>query len=377
MRRVLRRAAQREPVPDPGDVWGWLDFYKRAVRAADYEEAACIGERLLDFGFDLRVINVLRWPRFDTHFQYHRLPRAYWDSMRRPLMRFVIDNPRSPWGGFFLRWFLPRGSGAAARLRRKANAERLRAFPLKRYGWMRAELGKDQLIAGEFRSALADYRAALECFPEDWPSRFFLGEALLCLGHARRAQAVFNGALKSAGTRDFAEAAAWRGEMYLWTGDYSRALSVLDKACSASAREACVWKAGALLKLGRHSLARSILEAELRRQPGDLEAVIWLAESLWRLGRPKDALRALQRAESAGGHLYRTFIRTVRALTFDEMGMRRARDREFKAIPVDVLNFVRRRWGKRSLDRRQTLESILDLSRGVRRDGYERAAWTR
>lgn len=377
MANVLEKASRRCPAPGTRDHWGWLDRYKWAVRSAHYAEAALIGERLLDLEFDLRFINVLRWPRFDSHFQYHSLPGAYWDFIRKPLLRFVRDQPRSPWGCFFLRWVLPPGRGTSARRRRRAIARRLKGFSLKRYGWMRAESAKDHLIRGEFAQAVTEYRAALKCFPGDWPSLFFMGETLLCQGSASEAAAVFDRALRAAPARDAGEAEAWRGEAYLWVGDYKKALVLLESASRKSARHAAGWRGGALLKLGRLREARAVLKNALRENPNDTEARIWRAEALLRSGKPREVLRELAKADGENGHLYAVFLHALRALAYGAMGSKPAMAREFKALPSPVLRFLRRKRLNEKRDHGQVLESLLEFSRGVRRDGYERAVWMR
>ncbi len=163
-----------------------LELYKQAVRANDFAAAAAAGDDVFAAGAPpVSVLNVLRWPRFDTQFNYHALSADYWNALDAATSAFLAASPRSPWAAFFRRWSINHGERPTRRAEMAANAKRLRAAPVKTWGWMRAELAKDHLILGLFRDAERDYRAALAYDPGDWPSRLFLAETLLCLGRKR------------------------------------------------------------------------------------------------------------------------------------------------------------------------------------------------
>lgn len=353
-----------------------LDAYKAAVRRHDYAAAAQAGDAVLAEGWPaVSTLNVLRWPRFDVQFDYHQLGAEYWSALDAGTAAFLKAQPRSPWAPFFRRWAINHGERPSRRAEMAANAKRLRAAPVAEWGWMRAELAKDHLVLGLFKDAERDYRAALTYDPGDWPSRMFLAETLLCLRRKRDAFAACARAIDDADDCR-GDALAWAGEIDLWAGRRKEARARLKEAGGLEAEQSFCWMGGLLVGDKRYEEALLVTQLGLKKRPRDSEARIWRAEALLRLGRPEEALAELEAAGADGGPTFILFLGVMKTLALEALGRRVEAEHVFRALPAAPFDFTAKRL-KGEHTPSKLCEKLLKLAGGIRRDGYERALWMR
>jgi cyclic pyranopterin phosphate synthase len=195
-------------------------------------------------------------------------------------------------------------------------------------GPLHAYRGQDLLRRGETGLGLAALERAARLEPAGWILAW-LGEALRASGRREEAAAAFDRALTLDPRYD--NAWAWRGTMKLAAGDAAGALADLDRAL-ALRPTARAWhdRARALRASGRVPESLDALEraARLNAELGwggprpeaataaleeiralerglDPRLAEWEGETLLRLGRPKDAVLALENASSAWGQAWR------------------------------------------------------------------------
>jgi tetratricopeptide (TPR) repeat protein len=206
---------------------------------------------------------------------------------------------------------------------------------------LHAYRGQDCLRRGETGLGLAALERATRLEPAGWILAW-LGEALRAAGRREEAAAALDRALKLDPRYD--NAWAWRGTMRLSAGDAAGALADLDRALKLRPT-ARAWhdKARALRALGRIPESLDALEAaarlnaelgwggprpeaaavaleQIRALDGALDPRLaeWEGETLLRLGRNDEALKALAGASSAWGLAWRGEARMALAgLTAD------------------------------------------------------------
>ncbi|HVE13470.1 MAG TPA: tetratricopeptide repeat protein [Elusimicrobiota bacterium] len=164
-----------------------------------------------------------------------------------------------------------------------------------RYAFARFLRGRLLLHAGKYAAARKEFAAALARRPAFWKARAFSAEALLCEGRRRDALREMDRAIAAARGLERAQALAWRGELRLWLGDYRRALTDADAGTSGGAPFAFCWRGAARLLLGLPG-ALEDLDAAIRLNPRDCEALTWRGEARRLAGRPKEALADLDAA---------------------------------------------------------------------------------
>ena len=128
--------------------------------------------------------------------------------------------------------------------------------------------------------------------------------------------------------------------------------------------------------LGRHGEALDELNKGAAVLPEDLEGRAWRAETLYRLGRFKEAIEETQ-ADPIFINSSHFYFRVVRGLSWAALGDNQAMEKDFDSIDSEVITFVSKKMGITAGNSvgniRRILEGILELSQGVRRGAYEGA----
>lgn len=383
MRRVLNRARRLSSAQQ--DVPSLVGRLRLALCLGRCAEAAGLGESILDRTRRFEDLNPLYRPALIDldDFKGYRISVAYKRAIKRAFEKHIALRPKSPWGYYYYRQFGDKFAGGDREWEAHAWClEKLRTFPLRRYGWMRYHMGLDLLYEHDFPAAVEQLKLAMRYSKgEDWRSQCLIGEAFLCQGDLPAALAAFSAAWRRALPQYRGYVMAWRGEVLLWAGRYKEALKVLHDVMEGGSPVplAACWKGGALLKLGRYREALGVLETAVAT-PSDQEARVWLSEALYRLGRWRQALReadSVKRISVVPNFYGRVVAGLARGALGDAAGMRR----EYGRVPREVLAYVRQKKalgaGNSAACVRQTLEAVLELSRGVRRGNYETAVWMR
>ena len=370
MARVLNDAALAASPAADADVNGLIDRFQLALCRCDNEEAARMGEAVLDRTRrlkDLESLSVPILPGFDG-IQLAPAFRNYSMKAMRAAQKYAAARPRSPWGDYIqIQWQVQMDPSPEAQAR---CYRRLTAFPASRYGWMRFTIGRDLLYRGKFRSAIKHLEVARDfSSPPDWRSQCYIAEAHVFQGDMAGALRAFRKAEELAADAR-GEATAWKGAALLWAGRYRLALRVLDGIPQeAQSPYALCWKGAALSKLRRFRPALTALDEVLARFPDDFEARVWRAETLLRAGRAREALRdadAVCAREGERNH-YATAVRGLaRAALGDDAGMQS----DLRLMPTPLIRIALRRLGlaeARKRDTEKILENILESSRGLRR----------
>ena len=375
MRKTLRRARERAKTHADGGVKDLRGRFWLAVAAGDFVEAAGWGEKILDATRDADAMAWLNWPFMFKEPMLAAVPAEYRKELLDALDRCVREAPESPWG-YFYRGVL---DGDA-----HSDIERIAGFDPKRYGWMRFRLAKRLvLIDGNYTRALPEFRlAARFSKPGHWLSECGVGEALLCRGDRAGALAAFRAAERMVPKEQRPEFLTWKGALLLWIGRYRPALAALNQGIAGGAvrRLGFCWKGGALMLLGRYDEAIEALDRGLGFLPGDVEARIYRAETLYRKRRYAAALRDTEKAVRAGGGGAGFYIDVIAALAHRGKGDLAKMRGAYLRLPPEVVAFVRTKLGVAGEDDAavfNVLEGILTLSRGVRRGSYETGIWLR
>lgn len=378
--KALRGALASSRPPARADIDGWLLRYRLATALMDFAEAARIGETILDASRRLNHIEALTWPVLIDDFPNSYRPRALVVLMEKALAGYISKNEDSPWGYYFRLYLLDRMRDRHPTVIH--DIARLREFPAKRYGWMRYEPAMYHLHTLNFEDAIADYRAAAACSdPPHWRALYRQAEAQFCLGNLPAARRGLADALLGAEDRQRAQLLAYASWLELMSGDDRRAWTLWKQAEGLGVRRYPRHVPGALLlRLGRLPESLKALEEVLAGEPGNEQALLWHAEALLSEDRADEALASADRAVALekGGNFYGVMLRGLAsAKRGDDESLERAR----QAMPPEVLRFVESKSPPRSRRAPQRtveiFQSVLELSRGIRKDGYLRKAWMR
>ena len=374
--RALLRSRRRE-LRVAGGLESLLHRFEAALLCLDFDEAADAGEKVLDATRSFSQLNKIFRPFFRVEFDFIALSPRYKRRCLAELEGHLARRPGSPWGHYFrslLTDMLGLGEPAPDDIRR------INSLPKARYGWMRSHVGEYQLIAKrDFPAAREAFAAAARaCKPGNWAAQCFLAETYLCEGDHAACRRAFAVAEKMAPAAERGEVLAWRGEVLLWSGDYARALKELDAAVARHARFAQGWRGGALVKLGRYDEALVALEPATALVPHDAEARTWRAEALYRLGRFREACAEADLADTRYGRYGGFHLYALRGLSRGALGDARGMRADFDRLPRDVVDFAAKALRLKTVssgDAPRVFEAVLELSRGVRRGGYENSVW--
>lgn len=378
--QTLEKARAAAPPNAPNDVPGWVRGYKLEVALMNFKKAAEIGETILDLTRDLRVIEALAWPVLIDDVPTLSRPSALRDRMASALERFISDDPRTPWGNYFRLYLLDRMRDRHPTV--IVDIKRLHEFPAARYGWMLYEPAMYHLHTLNFKEAVADYQAAADASdPPQWRALYRLAEAHFCLGDIPSARRALAQARKMSSGIDLAHAHAYAAWLGLMSGDYEQAKKDSASAARLGARSYPRHVPGALqLQMGRLQESLKTLEALLAGEPENEQILLWHAEALLKAGRFKPAREEASLAVKLekGRNFYALILR---ALANAGLGDWSAFERDHQAVPPEVLSYAENKLSARPEDARvrarKTLEKVLELSRGIRKDGYLRSAWMR
>ncbi|UPT72914.1 MAG: tetratricopeptide repeat protein [Elusimicrobiota bacterium] len=236
--RRMRETAERrrdqlaEPAAAPaGGPNSRSDEFTALMRRRRHREAVALAELILSAGpslHDLRVFwDPWSWPEGLSRAE--RIERSGLREMEREL------GEGNPWLLYY-RADLKGSDGGFD------DYDRIAGLPAQRYGWMLMKAGRAALFSGRFEKAEEWLQRALEACSLDWRARCLLAETRLCLGRTKPAFDAMDAALAQAGPGEKGQVLAWSGELYLWIGEYRKALSLFEAACGLGARHAFAWK---------------------------------------------------------------------------------------------------------------------------------------
>ncbi|MDD5628847.1 MAG: tetratricopeptide repeat protein, partial [Elusimicrobia bacterium] len=303
----------------------------------DYGAAAAAAEGLLDSDCSSDWLRFfLPWP------QSWLRPTAgrFLGAELRALERETARRPAAPWPRFFKGTVLYALGLLEPSLREFAA---LRGLPQRRYGWMRYYAGLILLRQGRYGEARRELAAAAAHAPGFWLSLCHLAEALLCQGLTRQAWETFARARRAAAAGPAEpHVLAWEGEARLWTGDYAAASARLQSAVEAGSWLAVCWRGAALMLLGRPRQALRDLDRAIVPGSRDAEALVWRGELHRRAGRLGQAQADLDRAVALDGG---DWAHWNRALLAAAQGRTAQMRRDLAGVDPGVLAYVRGRVG--------------------------------
>ena len=311
------------PLPEPAGPVLWADLPWRAVLAAEERRRAGSPARGLKLLAPVLRRHGGRAPWL--HVLSYRMKReAGLPGALRDADRAFRLDPSSGWIAGL--GDAPAGAPLQARLLRdswRGFYSETASAPLHAYR------GQDLLRRGEAGAGLAALERATRLEPAGWILAW-LGEALRAAGRPQEAEAALCRALKLDPRYD--NAWAWRGTLKLAAGDAAGALADLDRALALRRTARAEHdKARALRALGRVPESLDALERaarlnaelgwggprpeaaggalaeirELKARGGEPRLAEWEGETLLRLGRPEEALAALEDAATAWGQAWR------------------------------------------------------------------------
>lgn len=344
------------------------------IRERRLEEAFRLGERILDGNPDAEIVEALMCP-MDA--DARELPPGLMYDLLTLLKTKPLPRDLKPWQSLMRVNLLERLTRTEEAF--LATAE-LAAMP-DRYGWMRILRGiMLTRIRFAYKEAEADFRAVLATTPRFWKTKAYIAEAALCQGERARALKTMDALVKGLKGYEAAAALGWKGELRLWCGDYAGALRDLTDSLRGSAHMSMCWRAASLYKLGKPDQALSELDAYLQKWDCDQEGLIWRGEIKRKQGRIREAVEdfdAAVRLRNAPlwAHVNRALANAARR-DFDAMWS------DYYVVPMQVAAFFQ--WKcKISVERDHTpenavrlLEAILEAGKGLRRnDCYLYPVW--
>ncbi|HAZ08553.1 MAG TPA: hypothetical protein DCZ01_08555 [Elusimicrobia bacterium] len=351
----------------------WPQIFSALMCARKYRAAFRLGEAMLDQLGGFQSPGQLMWP--------------WWREIRRAVVedRFIAEELRriraASKGGKFSRWFayyraiLLGDSGCDEEA--MAEYESIEDSGSPRYSWMSQSCILVKLGMLDFDGAIAISRRILRHAPSHWWVRCRMAEAYLAKGDKEQALREFERARKVGDATVRREVLTWNGEIFLWLGEYKKALEMLDEAVALGAQTFIYgWRGATLWKLGRRDEALADLDLAVELDPKDFEARAWRGEVYRVMGRHDESIRDLDHViASAPDNLWAYFNR---ALIRDGKGLAA----DFSAIPREVTAFI---GGELGLPRgssfgpaemRKILTAGLEMAKGIRRsESYVRRIW--
>lgn len=357
----------------------YVEAFNKLFSKGNYLRAFKLGEALLNIRLpqDHQVIHALNYPLgcdavYDPKLGAYHMSRLAVEHIPK---RYAV------WKEYYLEFLYGWDDG---KKRSIAKIRSRREFPLlvkkDRYGWMLVKYASRHLFKASpprYIAAAKLLEAALTSVPYSWEALCRLGEIELCRGRTSSAMSRFEHALNDLPRSFRCQALTWRGEMYLFLGNYRAALEDLEAGEAGGASYAACWRACALMKLGKLQKALSIVSAYIPANPRDMEALVIKGEILRLMGRNSEALRPLDAAIS-GDFPYKVDARWAylnRALILLDMGQIRAASKSVSAVPRSYLEYASkfiylpgRHDALSGSEIRMMAEFLLDKAKGLRRD---------
>lgn len=369
--KALNEAERNCPLPKKDDIPGWLERYRLRVCALDYERAAEAGELVLDLTRRSELLEALHWPIFTEEFDLTPRPPDYIARALKKLDPLVSSKAKLPWILYFRA--LMGDYDPSRRAQTRADLEALKAFPPRRYGWMRLKLAQTLYGERDFRAAAAEFSvAAAASEPGQWKALAMAAECFCRLGNREGCLRIARGLEllsppRQARHSDFGECWAVKGRLLLWLGLYEEALTALETAETHTSYDVPCWKGAALVMLGRCEEAIPSLDRALTFQftPSFREARLWRAQALLKLGRPREALADCEAA--VGDRNLNWHVHLLRALARRACGDAAGMREDFEELPDKVRACVGLRAKKPAEARLSAgLDALLEASLGVR-----------
>jgi len=350
-----------------------MQVYCAAVTVDDYALACRCAEKILAEPAADRVFSRLWNPWGDRS---SSLPQNFFADRLK-----ALEKAAFPAGFGFYRTFFRAALFFYMGLSGEAKREfsRLKVPDENRCGWMRFPAGWLHLYECDYATAFCEFEKSSKSPFEIYAACGRMAEILICAGRRAEGFALFR-KMRSNG-RDLGAKYGWEGQMRLFTGQYRKAVSLLDKAAALGDDAAWCWRGAAKLKLGDFSGALSDLARALVLFPTDNEARVWLAETL-RLKNDFARSRAELDSVLSASPNNRWALFNL-ALIESSLGNREAMANAFSKIePSVTLCIARRLRIARERDYSKTemkkiLSAGLKLSFGNRRDDvYFDPIWT-
>jgi tetratricopeptide (TPR) repeat protein len=357
----------------------WVQVFSALMCARLYTSAFQLGETILEKAGRLDSPGQLMYPWWRKHLR---------SMTERPfLLRELAGLDAAAKTGGFPHWFAYYRAILADSCGRHSQAlreyENLRDLDPERYSWMFESFVMAKLAKLDFDGAADVCRTVLRRWPSHWWVRCRLGEALLAKGDVPSGLREFERGLEAAAPAARREVLTWFGEIFLWLGDYEKALERLNEAVRLGASTFVYgWRGAARFKTGEFDAALTDLDRAVALDPKDLEALCWRGEVYRTQGRSDDALRDLDRViRSEPAEVWAFFNR---ALLKGDLGDERGMSADFAAIPRETTDFLRGGLGLETGadlgpgEMRRVLEDGLRRANGVRRrEPYAQAVWMR
>lgn len=351
----------------------WPQIFSALMCARKYQAAFRLGEAMLDKIGGFKSPGHLMWP--------------WWRKIRRAVAedRFIAEELRriraAGKGGKLSRWFAYYRAILLADSARDAEAmaeyESIDGAGSPRYSWMSQSVILAKLGMLDFDGAIAISRRILDHGPSHWWVRCRMAEAYLARGDREQGLLEFERARKTGDESVRREVLTWNGEIFLWLGEYEKALEMFDEAVALEAKTFVYgWRGAALWKLGRREEALLDLNRAVELDPKDFEARIWRGEVYRVMDRHDESMRDIDHVIASAPRNFWAYFN--RALIGDAKGLAD----DFSSIPGEVTAFI---GGKLGLPRgsvfgssemRKILTAGLEMAKGIRRsESYVQRIW--
>ncbi len=154
--------------------------------------------------------------------------------------------------------------------------KKLNSLFIGKYAWMKYLLAIKECDYGNYEESLKLLKTIKKVRLKDWVLNCAMGEILLCAGKKQEAFKQFEYAYAASAKNSNVK--AWKGECYLFVGQYEKAIKELNIAVEDNNYIAYTWRGAAHLKLGMNKEALEDLNKAVKLVPSDLEAYVWRGE---------------------------------------------------------------------------------------------------
>lgn len=338
-----------------------IDCFRAYLTLEKYSEAFKVGEGLLSRKKLDGSMSIICNPWFDGRV----MPRSFWKKQFSILSNAKIERRYKIWKDFYLIIIekMLKHDKNLSEIKKKC-----RQFKGK-YGWMRFLMISD-LLKGNLKQALKELKIIIDCVPRDYFMRCKNGEVLICAGKSVEGFKQFDIAI-AMNESTIGNSETWKGEMYLMTGEYKKALKSLEAGVRLKIAYAFCWRGVAYFKLGYIQKALKDIGHVIEKFPEDFEARVWMAEILRTLGKFNESLEALNFIlKKYPGYDFALFNR---ALVYYAIGDYASMRKDFSIIDNKLKNVIldkleiKRITNFNSADIYEILTSGLEMTKGNRR----------